>query len=420
MNTTFGFSRHRGLFLLLFFSPVLLFSQHFDYTPAGKIDVFLVTVGPGDALYSWWGHTAIVIEDTETGRQRLFDYGLFTFSEDDFVKNFIFGRLWFSVGDSHPRLSLGMWVSEDRDIRFRRMNLSGEMKKKMISLLEKDSEPGNNTYLYDHYFDNCATRERDIIDTVLDGQFKEAHQEPSSSTLRKISRKYMKGHFPMEFLLMFLLGPGSDIPITTWDEMFLPEELEYYISRFSYTHGYGETVKLTEDMTYYTRATVKRPVPQKAPNRILLMLLIGCGSAAILYFLYRRSSKGNGPGRILFTSITGVFTFGFGVMGSLLLFMMFFTDHTITYGNENLLLANPLLLAAFIILFRAFRRNSLRMIFSGIFTFLSLSVVVLMVYKLSTSFDQDNWEFIALFLPLYLVLGPVPWLSSSRDLPFSE
>ena len=38
----------------------------------------LVTIEPGDELYTWWGHAAIIVTDTRLNESRFYNYGLFS------------------------------------------------------------------------------------------------------------------------------------------------------------------------------------------------------------------------------------------------------------------------------------------------------------------------------------------------------
>ena len=60
-----------------------------DYT------VSLVTSGPGSEVYLWWGHIALLVEDHSLDRDYLYDFGVFSFETENFLSNFILGRLWY-------------------------------------------------------------------------------------------------------------------------------------------------------------------------------------------------------------------------------------------------------------------------------------------------------------------------------------
>jgi hypothetical protein len=107
-------------------------------------------------------------------------------------------------------------------------------------------------------------------------------------------------------------------------------------------------------------------IPDEPNGNILFSLAAGLvlgGIPALLLFL--------GKGRKTAWYITsGLIHVLFALMGSLLFFMMVFTNHDVTWMNENIIFVNPLLLVLAIL---AFRR-------SPKFTFLSriyLSVILL-------------------------------------------
>lgn len=368
---------------------------------SSSITASLITVGPGDELYSWWGHSAIVIEEHDTDTRILYDYGQFSFDADNFIRNFIFGRLWFSVGRARARYALDFWKSQDRYIGIQILNLSPEKEKELKGVVEHDWLPENRVYLYDHYYDNCATRERDILNRIVEGQLKEAYNEPSPYTLRDLTRQYTYHHPFGQFFLMLIQGRTIDTPITLYDEMFLPHKIEKYIASFAYRNEKGEEVPLVESSFLYSEAPHRKKVLQDPPRPTLYMCTLGISLAAIAALLRVRSRKGFG----MFTSI---YSFLFGLIGSIMFFMSFFTNHTVMHANENLLFINPLLLIAapFFIGIAGGQKRSL-LVNGFIYSFLVVMVLILIVLKLTGYFFQDNVEFILFFLPVYAVFGPV-------------
>jgi hypothetical protein len=95
----------------------------------------------------------------------------------------------------------------------------------------------------------------------------------------------------------------------------------------------------------------------------------------------------------------------FGIPGLALFIMWLFTDHTVTYRNENLFLANPLTVMAIplgIQLMRGSPRALERL--RRVWRVLAALGVLGLVLKLLPTFDQDNWRLIALLLPLSMGL----------------
>lgn len=406
-------TRSAGLILLvLFFFPVISPAEEtMRLEPSGRGDnltIKLVTVGPADEIYSWWGHTAFIVEDEETGWSRLYDYGQFTFDAENFVRNFVFGRLWFSVGRAPSRLALNFWESERRDIRIQRLNLAPQKELELSMKLEEDLLPENRTYLYHHYRDNCATRVRDIIDDAVDGQFEEAFAERSAYTLREFTRRYTYFHPLMDRILMFILGREVDLPISEYDEMFLPLRLEEHVSDFTYANEKGETVPLVGETTVYSTAPHRKPVLTHPPGPIGYLIVLGILLGGLGFFLLRFRRKRKKSLTAGYAVFSGLMNLSFGLLGSVLFFMAFFTDHAIAYSNENLLFINPLLLLVFPFCLRPSSKRGIGILVQGfVYSLLTAAVLIQIVLKITPWFFQDNWGFIALLLPVYGVFGPV-------------
>ena len=213
-----------AIILFAVLAPVL-----FGQTPVPSGDhlsIKLVTIDPGKDLTTWWGHTGIIVEDTVTKSGRFYNYGLFSFDQENFTLNFARGRLVFWVGVWDAGMALQFYQGMDRTIRIQTLDLSPEQKLATANFLAWNVRPENREYLYDHYFDNCATRVRDLFDKILAGAFLRDNDQPGRMSLRDHTRRHTHRSYFMDWLLMFLMNDSIDKPIRQWDEMFLPTELE--------------------------------------------------------------------------------------------------------------------------------------------------------------------------------------------------
>ncbi len=313
---------------------------------AEDLVIRLVTIEPGQEIYAWWGHSAIVVEDVRLKTARFYNYGLFSFQQDNFLLNFAMGRLWFQVGAARagPELDLYRW--QNRTIRIQTLDLPPQRRLAMASFLEWNILPENRSYLYDHYADNCATRVRDLIDRAVDGQLAAATAAPGPLTLRQQTRRFTAGHPVMEWVLMFLMSGVIDRPISGWQEMFLPTELEKHVAALVYRDELGRERPLVAASEVYYRAHGRPPIPAVPPAGWPWWLLLGLAVGACAAGLGWWAGKGRVAGRILYGSWTALLGLLSGLLGLVLFFMSTFTDHAVTYGNQNLLLANPLTLLA--------------------------------------------------------------------------
>jgi len=381
-----------------------------------NIRLKIAVMGPGDELYFWWGHIALVIEDTDTGASYFFDYGLFSFDNDNFFYNFAFGRLLYSCGVSYAQDSINVYKKRNRDITFYTLDVPPEQRIKVRDFAENNILPENRDYYYHHFRDNCSTRIRDIIDIATNGQFFEQYgQTPSRFTLRQQVRRHTWFSPAADWFLNFLMGQVIDTPITVWDDMFLPSEVGKRIEDFWYTDNDGVRRKLVSSIEVLNKAQ-DRPevldVPRKQWPRELAFSLV---LSAIFGFFFFLQAKKIRAGRILAglsISLTSLF---FGMAGILLYFLNIFTNHDYTYQNYNMLFCSPLLLAGVPFgIGYAFTKNTRKFFIYGalsriLWLLTALGIFISMAIKLLPAFYQQNLTDQMLMLPISLlfVLQPV-------------
>lgn len=298
------------------------------------LSIQLVTFEPGDDIPSWFGHTALVVEDTRLNTSRLYNYGMFSFDSTMLAK-FAMGRLEFWVGESSVKRTYDFYASLNRGVTIQELNIRPEKRAEIARFLADNVLPENRDYLYHHYDDNCATRIRDVIDLATDGQFATAAKAPARFTLREHTRRHARHNPPMDILLMFMMNNEIDKPITNSEEMFLPAELEMSVDKFEYTDPDGNRIPLVKKRTTYATST-RAPIPA-APSLLWpFTLLTGLATGAIAIAL------GHYKKRRLLGLLTAAVGLIAGGPGLALALMGTFTNHSVTFWNQNILLANPL------------------------------------------------------------------------------
>ncbi|UCF98841.1 MAG: DUF4105 domain-containing protein [Spirochaetaceae bacterium] len=407
-KTTIPFS----MLLLLCFTAVAGWGQGpapwaVGASRAEDLVVKLVTIGPADPIYTWWGHSALIVEDGRLGVSRFYNYGLFSFEQESFVLNFAMGRLWFQVGASDSERELAFYRYLGRSIRIQTLNLPPRKRLEMAMFLENNILPQNRTYLYDHYYDNCATRVRDLIDATVDGQLARAASVAGRMSLREHTRRFTAHGYFMDWLLMFLMSEVIDHPVTRWEEMFLPSELEANVAILLYRDGPGPEKPLVSEALVFYSGSGQRTIPERATPgwpRALIPGLVLAALALLLGCLIRRGAATDLGDKVwtLFGIYSVVVGLILGLPGSALFFMSNFTDHTVTYANENLFLTNPLALVAVALgLVVAIGRNPRsRRLLQLIWLLLAALAAVYLVLKIFTFFDQRNEAALAAILPV--------------------
>lgn len=377
-----------------------------------QLTIKLLTVGPGDLVYLWYGHSALVVEDRAEERTLLFDYGVFDFRQDNFYRNFAAGRLIYGVMAMDAGLRYRYLEAEDRAMEEIVLDLPPAARYEVASFLISNVQPGNNTYRYHHYYNNCATKLRDIIDEAVDGQFSAwAQQTAGEMSYRDHIRRFSNGHLLMDWLLNFLQSGVIDRSITRWDDMFLPSELQQALLEFSYTDSDGVNKPIVLEHTVLNIPETRNEIPE-SPRRFWPVTAAAGAAAALigLFFYFQTMQAGKGRWRILYGSFTALFSLIPSILSFGLLLMMLFTDHDVTCWNENVLVASPLLAAAGIVSIRIARGRSRNYTLQKrLFLAQAILIGIELLGKLffRELFIQQNWMTILFILPPTLLWGVV-------------
>lgn len=352
--------------------------------------IHLLTVGSGDDLYAWFGHSALIFT-SPSGSKVMYDWGIFDPNQEYFYLNFARGRMYYYVVASEATWRIEDAIAEKRDVSLVELNFTPEAKFALISFLQTHVQGSYSTYLYHFYDDNCATRIRDIIDRATDGAFKLwAESETLQPTLRNQVMRFMIHNPALFWILDFLQGPLIDKRLTVYDQLFLPSKLEQAVLDFTFSDG--TPLAVSREVLFDTKEmAIRFSVDESSKTHIWGFALFGVALALFLTLLGHRRIT-------LKRLILGLIMFMLGLLGCLLLFMMSFSDMDMTFFNENILFCNPLLLyVAYRMLFKKQTQSTLLGLFS-------LVMILLILIKLlfPALLIQDNWRVILLLFPLYL------------------
>src|SRR5665648_718824 len=130
---------------------------------ADSTDVYLLTCAPGTESYSIYGHTALRIVIRGQNFDRVYNWGIFDFSTPNFAFRFAKGRLDYMLGAYDYDRFVNEYITEGRAVWSQTLNLTTAEKEKLFALINENLKPENIRYRYDFFFDNCATRIRDIL-----------------------------------------------------------------------------------------------------------------------------------------------------------------------------------------------------------------------------------------------------------------
>lgn len=354
----------------------------------------LLTIGPGRELYTWFGHTGILIEN-QKGEGRFYDFGNFSFKSDHFYRNFAMGRLVYRKMGMSSRNYMSHITSSGQAVILQKLNLPQKEIRQMQKELDENIREGNNTYLYHHYLDNCATRPRDILDKALHGTLKQHTAQGTKESFRSSFRRYSAPYFFADTLLSFLQGRSIDKNITRWDSLFLPDKLMDALDTMTSPEG----GPLVEEKVLLKEGAAGLPKPFKtAPSNALKALVTGLAAGIVLLLLQFRSEgtkKDSKPAGITFF----MFMLGISLLGLIFYFLSFVSNHVVAHGNINALIVHPFYLIPGLMLLKERRMGLLW------FWQVQSAAALLMILLNLLFIHQDNLRISLIMLPLILIPG---------------
>lgn len=329
--------------------PAITYSGNPTLSDSSKIS--FITCGSGDELYSTFGHSAVRIYDPENEMDLVFNYGTFDFGDPEFYTKFIRGKLNYFLSVAYFEDFLENYIDENRSVYEQVLNLSAEDRNAVFEYLKENYKEENRFYLYDFFFDNCSTRELDILADVLKSRlvFPSMAHQISDSSFRQLTDPYLTTMPWSDFGIDLGLGSPTDRKARFMEYAYLPEKLKDLIAVSQIREG--DTLKPLVKESYFlfegTTASVSAGISLTDPLSLTLIIL-GIGIVCTLYGL-RKGHYWSWLDNALFLIV--------GLTGCLLFFLWFGTDHTATVWNYNLLWALPTH-AVFALLLKKIRYSS--------------------------------------------------------------
>jgi hypothetical protein len=302
--------------------------------------ISLLTCSPGDELYSTFGHSALRVMDSTRNLDIVYNYGTFDFDEPGFYTKFTRGKLMYYLSTEYYENFQQQYKLENRAITEQVLNFNCQEKHRIINLLYNNLQGSNKFYKYDFLFDNCTTRLRDIIASSADSTVVFNKVVKVKTRYRQLLYEYLNFNDKQwsKLGIDLLLGARTDAIMDEKQVMFLPDYLMKSIA--SAKIGDKPLVLATQNVTGVT------PEPVKT-NYLIHPLVI---FTAFLLLMVRFSASKKPSVQRRMARFDSLLFFLLGVIGVLILFMWFGTDHIACRDNYNLLWAWPThIVAAFFI-----------------------------------------------------------------------
>ena len=315
--------------LLSIISVISSFAQ-VQLSDSAKISLYTVSPWDGE-VYSLYGHTVVRIEDDSTGVDACFNYGYFDPTQPHFMYNFLRGKTDYVLGVTSYQQFLSENQMKGLEVVRQDINLSLSQKQQLWSDLYVNSLPENSRYRYNYFYDNCATRPRDMIEAVVNGTVVYPITN-KNQTFRDLVHECVHQYAWMEFGIDLLIGSDADKDITDREKMFLPHYLMVAFKdakvqqndTISYSLVDSTEIILESDSqnSEYSELDIFKPVPV-AFALLLVTLLIS--------FLQLRFNQDT-TARIYDTVLFSIA----GIAGLIITFLVFFSEHPATSPNWNL------------------------------------------------------------------------------------
>lgn len=292
--------------------------------------IVVFTCTPGAELYAGFGHSAIWVSDPIQGIDRLYNYGTFDFNTPNFYWKFIRGRLNYMLSVTTVRRFINEYNHRKIGVTGQTINLNDQERQQLFDLLEVNYQPENRFYKYDFFYDNCATRIRDIVEEAVDGEVNYNTFDQNLS-FRQILFPYLE-HSPWtKFGINLILGLSSDKIASTNEYMYMPELMQQQYTVATVERQTGQNRLVSKEVKYLDSKLEFKSNPLTSPSIVfgIMFLLI-----SLLTYWELKTGRYQLWLDITLNSIA--------VLAGLFLFFMWVgTDHSATNQNLNILWLFP-------------------------------------------------------------------------------
>lgn len=314
-----------------------------------RLQISLLTCGPGNEVYEYYGHSAIrVLRTDSAGLDLTFNYGVFDFNTNNFALKFAMGDTYYLCVAQPTQDFVDSYRHSGRYIDEQILNLTQNECLRIYSALMENIKPENRTYLYNFLYDNCATRVRDIIENNLDSKL-QYPERPTERSFRDAIHFFCRNAKWSIFGQDLLLGAQADMPATGRELEFAPLILEQDIDN---------ALVMSESFAVHTLVLKKHrlleagtidttPAFPLSPTTLATLLLIG----AVVLGAWEIRKK-----RIIWP-VDSVLLLTQGIAGFITTFVFFFSAHPTVGSNWLVWILNPLPLVGLYWQLRGARRH---------------------------------------------------------------
>lgn len=295
-------------------------------------EVSLLTADPGTELYSSFGHSAIRMRELGPGgRDLVFNFGTFDFDTPNFYGKFATGKLNYMLSVATYDRFIVEYDYYKRGLREQVLDLSEEQKDFLLQHLDAQYAPERRFYKYDFFYNNCATKIRDAFDVVIGEQLVWSDTLAEEKTFRNLIDEFVLPLPWADFGIDLALGSVIDRPATELEKQFLPTYMEQAFAKATIVEN-----GVSRPLVKQSRVLLEYPneaTQQSLLNPSVVFWFLAVIFAALTGYGFKKGKLMKGLDIALFGIL--------GVLGLVVTFLWFFTDHSATLWNWNILWAFP-------------------------------------------------------------------------------
>lgn len=402
-----------------------------DTITGQRLQVILLTAGPGDAVWEMFGHNLLWIRDTVSGEGLAWNWGKFSFNEPKFLQRFLLGdtRYWMEGDDVAS--TLAYYQSTNREVIAQELALTPGERAALLAFVTTHAREENKYYRYDYFLDNCSTRLRDAIDLVTGGALRDAiGGVPTNArlTYRGETLRLVRDDPWLVAGIDLALGRPADAARSPWETAFVPMQLRNSLRDVEIRDGAGGTRRLV------VRETVMVPADRAAewegfpalpadqwptwPVNVALSIAVLLGVLTVL------RARGATWAAIPVGIVASGAHLAMGLVAAAILAMWLFTKHTFWAWNAHLLLMTPLsLVLAVLIPWQLWKRAVGRGVLAYHVIIVSVAAVIWAADLLLRGGTKDAepralialWAQVSLLLHLALAFALAPRNATERS-----
>jgi len=372
---------------------LMLLALLLPMTAAAQLRIGIATVQPGEMFFERFGHNALVVEMPGKSEPVVYNFGLFDPDEPGFAVNFMRGRMQYSLGTLPLSMDLHYYRQDGRGVSIQWLDLDDITAQALAAALADNARPEHAHYRYDYFTANCSTKVRDALDDALGGALRRQLETRSRGNTYRSEAVRLASPVPWMWLgFDLLLGPAADRPNALWHDAFVPMRLAAALNEMNRPDG--------RPLVRETRALLPHLLPPEPPESRRAWwpwLLAGLVLASCIVSVGQRHPRRLAALALPFWALSGL-------LGVLMLYLWFGSEHSHGWANRNLWLLSPISLALLPGGWRLAHGRAAGRVFAWVLAVTALSAVsALFIYWLS-ALPQRHAHWISLLLPLHLGL----------------